>query len=78
MSIIPFRIQENNNIINEIFNKYIDLYKNTEFKELFSKFQSYFKDIWECHIYNGSLNYIYLFKKERSNSYLENFNRRIK
>ena len=75
---MPFKFQDNNNIIEEIFDKYNGIYTHTEYKVLYQKFRSYFIDNWEIHIKNGALNYIYLNKKERSNSYIENYNRRIK
>ena len=38
----------------------------------------YYKFEWEKYVFNGFLNYEFLKKEQRSNSYLENYNRRIK
>ena len=67
---IPFKIQNNNNIVNEIFNKYKEVY--------YEKFKKYFFSQWVKYINNGILNYSFLKKEQRSNSYIENYNRRIK
>lgn len=45
---------------------------------LFNKFKEYFFKSWKKHSESGSLNYIYIDKKQRSNSYIENYNRRIR
>lgn len=67
-----------NNIITETFNQFTQKYKEDECQLLFNKFKSYFIKEWKKYFDEGSLNYIYLDKKQRSNSYLENYNRRIK
>ena len=38
----------------------------------------YFENQWRKFYDNGILNYIYLSKEKRSNSYIESHNRRIK
>jgi len=68
---IPFRIQSNENIIDEIFLKYE---KNTNIEN----FKKYFYNQWEDPIKSGILNYAYASIQQRSNSFIENYNRRIK
>ena len=68
--IIPFKVQNKNNIIDLIFNKYKEDY--------FNDFKKYFISQWEFYIKRGILNYAYLNKIQRSNSYIENYNKRIK
>ena len=48
-----------------------DFHENNEIMD-------YYKNEWESYLINGFLNYEYLKKEQRSNSYLENYNRRIK
>ena len=55
----------------------VDSFSN-KYKKLFPKFINYFKRQWLSYFKNGFLNYIYLKKDFRSNSYIENYNRRIK
>ena len=45
---------------------------------LFLDYINYFKMTWIPFFLNGMLNYAYLTKEQRSNSYLENYNRIIK
>ena len=59
------------------YRKYKDKYIES-FNEYFSVYFDYFKTEWEPYIRNGFLNYMWLKKEQRSNSYLENYNRRIK
>ena len=68
---VPFRIQSNENIIDEIFLKYE---KNTNIEN----FKKYFYNQWEDPIKSGILNYAYASIQQRSNSFIENYNRRIK
>ena len=75
---IPFNVHNNNNIINEIFDKYSYKYSDKDDNIKYENFKSYFIKTWNKYFINGSLNYIYLNKKQRSNSYLENYNKRIK
>ena len=44
---------------------------------IFSKFKDYFIKVWNKYFIDGTLNYIFLKKIQRSNSYLENYNKRI-
>ena len=75
---IPFYIQnEPENYINRIYTKYSDK-KFELLNEHFHEYINYFKTEWEPYIINGFLNYMWLKKEQRSNSYLENYNRRIK
>ena len=68
---IPFKIQNNEYIIDEIFKKYIN---NPDVKN----FKTYFYKQWENLIKSGILNYAYASVEQRSNSFIENYNRRIK
>ena len=59
----------NKNCIEEIFSKYPNQY--IEFRDYFEKFQKkFFSD--------GTLDYTKIDKEYRSNSYIENYNKRIK
>ena len=78
LGIIPFKFNDNPNIIDGIFSEYNTLYIKETDKNLFLKFKYYFLENWVEYIYNGPLIYIFLNKNQRSNSYLENYNRRIK
>ncbi len=49
-----------------------------KYEKLFPEFINYFKRQWLSYFKNGFLNYSYLKKDFRSNSYIENYNRRIK
>ena len=75
---IPFIIQNDpEKYLNDIYRKYSDK-KFESLNENFSVYIDYFKNEWESYIRNGFLNYMWLKKEQRSNSYLENYNRRIK
>ena len=78
LSSTPFRINDNPIIIEDIFEKYEKFYNNTDYYKQYTKFKKYFYDTWLYYYNIGSLNYIYINKIQRSNSYLENYNRRIK
>ena len=67
---IPFEIQKNENIIENIYNKYK--------LDYLIKFKNYFSSKWEPIIKNGILNYAYATKEQRSNIFIENYNKRIK
>ena len=67
---ILFTYQNNNNIIRDLFSKYNDT--------IFNKFKHYFKSQWENLFKKGILNYAFATKIQRSNSFIENYNRRIK
>ena len=68
---IPFKIQNNEKIIDDIFKKY-DKDSNI------NNFKNYFYKQWENIIKSGILNYAYASVQQRSNSFIENYNRRIK
>ena len=38
----------------------------------------YYENLWIQYFSNGMLNYHYLTKEQRSNSYIDNYNRKIK
>ena len=69
---LPFIYNDNNNKIQEIKNKYYS--KDENYKNYFE----YFEKQWANYFIKGILNYVYLKKDERSNSYIENYNRIIK
>jgi len=46
--------------------------------ELFLEYINYFKTTWIPYFENEIQNYVYLSKEQRSNVYLENYNRAIK
>ena len=66
---LPFMIQNNITIIDVTCNKYEHNYES---------FVKYFKNQWVKFFRNDVLNYSMINKKYRSNSYIENYNRRIK
>ena len=68
----PFLIIKDKNFINSICEKYME--KEGRFKE----YIYYYKTQWTRFFNNGMLNYSDLSKYERFNSYIENYNRRIK
>ena len=43
--------------------------------DLYKEYLDYFKKTWEPFFENGMLNYVYISKEQRSNSYIENYNR---
>ena len=59
---IPFEIQNNENIIENIYNKYK--------LDYFIKFKNYFSSKWEPIIKKRILNYAYATKGQRSNSFI--------
>ncbi len=67
---LPFKIQNNINIIDVIYEKYKD--------NIYNNFKSYFKKEWEKFFKKGILNYAFVSKELRSNSFIENYNKRIK
>ena len=69
---LPFNSYKNNKILDELKLKFIK--KNN----LYEEFINYFKNQWLVYYLNGLLNYKFLTKEQRSNSYIENYNRRIK
>ena len=69
---LPFIFYKNNKILDELKLKFIK--KNN----LYEVFINYFENQWLVYYINGLLNYKFLSKEQRSNSYIENYNRRIK
>ena len=78
---------DKDNLLNDIFmlpfSFKTDEYTNADsfcnkYEKLFPEFINYFKRQWLSYFKNGFLNYSYLKKDFRSNSYIENYNRRIK
>ena len=58
--------------IENIFSLYIKI------DDLYKEYLDYFKKTWEPFFENGMLNYVYISKEQRSNSYIENYNRIVK
>ena len=58
--------------IENIFSLYIKI------DDLSKEYLDYFKKTWEPFFENGMLNYVYISKEQRSNSYIENYNRIVK
>ena len=67
---IPFIIENNKNIVEEILKKYND--------NIYKEFKNYFYNQWNIYIKKNILNYNMANKEERSNSFIENYNKRIK
>ena len=78
LSSIPFIYHNNNKIIENIYKKYYNLYSDDNYKILLKKYENYCFKTWKKFFVNGTLDYIYINKKQISNSYLENCNRRIR
>ena len=78
LSIIPYKYYINNNIINSIFENYECKYNDDTIKYNFNKFKNYFMKNWEYHFKNGILNYKNINRLQRTNSYIENYNKRIR
>ena len=82
LSSIPFNINDNYDLINDIFSEFKkSLNKEKEKlvnKNLLNKLENYFNKTWKKFFQNNSLNYIYINKIQRSNSYIENYNKRIR
>ena len=69
--LIPFKIQEDEQIIDKIFS-------NAPSSVEYQNFKKYFIKQWEPLIKTGILNYAFITKEQRSNSFIEKYNRRIK
>ena len=69
---MPFIFYKDNNIINIICEKYSS--KNKELND----YINYFKKEWFPYFESGLLDYSEINKEFRTNSYIENYNRRIK
>ena len=69
---MPFFYIIDPNIIDKIRNEYLEKFP------IYDEFMNYFYDNWLIYFKNGMLNYRKIEKKYRSNSYIENYNRRIK
>ena len=69
---LSFIFYKDNNIINTICETY------TSKNKIFTDFKNYFKNEWFQYYENGLLDYSEINKEFRSNSYIENYNRRKK
>jgi hypothetical protein len=58
--------------------KYNLLFNIEPYDLIYNKFKDYFLKTWKFYYEDGTLNYIFINKKQRCNSYLENYNKRIK
>ena len=58
----------NNKEIENIFSQYIKI------NNLYKEYINYFKITWIPYFENGMLNYVYISKEQRSNSYIETYN----
>ena len=76
--LIPWLYHKNNNIVSETFSRFIEAQSDKEFKNLLNNYYNYFINEWELFFKNGRLNYYNITKIQRSNSYIENYNRHIK
>ena len=68
---IPYDIKEDKNYYDNMIGKFKKVKK-------YNEFILYYNNQWKKYIINGMLDYSGLSKEERSNSYIENYNRRIK
>ena len=70
---LPLNIQnKGKDYIDELFETFSKINEN------FLEYMNYYKSFWSYYINEGYLNYIYLKKEQRANSYLENYKGRIK
>ena len=72
----PF-LFHNNNIISNIFDNYEKIFNNNNII-IFNKYKKYFKSTWLDYFNDGSLIYIFINKVQRCNSYIQNYNLRIR
>ena len=76
---MPYIYNNNVNIFEKIKDKYLGQEIKKKYKiNVFEEYLSYYEKFWMPYFNNGMLNYAYLQKDQRSNSYIENYNRRIK
>ena len=73
----PFLFYNNSHIIEDIFDKYEHIFSNNNII-LFNKYKNYFISTWLSYFNDGILNYIFINKVQRCNSYIENYNHRIR
>ena len=66
---LPYIYAYNKNCIEEIFSKHPNQY---------IEFRNYFEIFWKKFFSDGTLDYTKIDKEYRSNSYIENYNKRIK
>jgi len=79
LTTIPFIYNDNKEVLKTVYDKYKSLKKkDTIFINLLDKFVKYYNKVWGKYLSDGTLNYAYLNKIQRSNSYLENYNKKIK
>lgn len=79
LSSIPFKINNDKYLLSNIFSVYINRYKKDKhISDLLESFKTYYNNTWKKFLINGALNYYNISKLERTNCYLENYNKRIK
>ena len=67
---LPFEFNKNKDSIQNIFNNYKH--------PIFNNFKTYFNNQWKSFFDKDILNYKYAIKEQHSNSFIENYNKRIK
>lgn len=73
----PFLFNNNSHIIEDIFDKYEYIFSNNNII-LFNKYKKYFISTWLSYFNDGIINYIFINKVQRCNSYIENYNHQIR
>ena len=68
----PFIFSRDKNYINAIYESFLKKY------DFLDTFIGYYKSHWYKYLENGMQDYSIITKMQRSNSYIENYNRRIK
>ena len=74
----PFVFHNNKNYIENTFIDYLKNSIDENHKNLILKFKKYYFKQWMQYFENNILNYKYLTKIQRTNSYIENYNKRIR
>ena len=84
LSALPFIYNDEISNIKNIFNKYKNIAKHDDTENnkilynILIEFEKYYNSNWKRFFKNNALNYKIITKEERSNSYLENYNKRIR
>ena len=74
----PFVYYKNNYYFKDLFDEANKNIIDENHKNILTKFIKYFYKNWNIYFENDILNYYSLLKIQRSNSYIENYNRRIR
>ena len=78
LSTAPFTLYKNKDFITDTFEKIIKLSTDENHTNLLMKFKNYFKNTWNKYFKNNIPNYKNLNREQRCNSYIENYNKRIR